>query len=135
MGEQERRPRAKTTYLASWFIIDALGCLRRGSHRHPGQVLCLELDLQVVSIRQAPKKRGDRVLFPLFQNPTRYQPLLLPPEIPLRACDPETVPSPSCSDPVLSQLLLFLSLDCELLNPPWGHLLSHLAQKRPPFLY
>lgn len=42
------------TYLASWFIIDVLGCPQRGSHGFLGQVP--ELDFQVLSIGQAPKR-------------------------------------------------------------------------------
>lgn len=57
MRGKERRQRETITYLASWFIIDALGCPWRGSHQCLGQVLCLKLDLRVVSIGQAPKKR------------------------------------------------------------------------------
>lgn len=71
------------TYLASWFIIDALGCPWRQSHGSLGQVLCLELDLLVVSIGLASKERGDRVLSTVSQNARgtlwrRHQPLALP---------------------------------------------------------
>ena len=42
------------TDLAPWFIIDVLGCPQRGSPEFLGQVL--ELDFQILSIGQAPKR-------------------------------------------------------------------------------
>lgn len=132
---KERRQRAKITYLASWFIIDVLGCLRRGSHGYLGQVLCLELDLQVVSIGQAVKERGEGCS-PLYST--------------IQECCKEATSPYSClqrhvwghltqtRSPCLDAQILFFPdpdsfcpLDSALFNPPWGPLLLHLAQRRP----
>lgn len=126
MGGTERRQRGKITYLASWFIIDALGCPWRQFHGYLGQILCLELGLLVASIGQAPKERGDRVLSAVSQNARgmlwrRCQPLALP------FVWPETVPSPSCTDPAFPVTGLALLTS-------GGHLLPHLAQRRCLFL-
>lgn len=110
--------------MASWFIIDVLGCPQRRSHEFLSQVLCSELDLHVASLGRV-LKRGDRALSSVFQIPN---PLETP-----RSHSTHKRPLPSStSNPSPPHLLL--SLDCAQPNPRWCHLLPHVAPRGPFFL-
>lgn len=136
MGGKERRQRGTITYLASWFIIDVLGCPQRGSHGFLGRVP--ELDFQVLSIGQAPK-REETVHSP--HHYSKFQEEFCKegtdPYTPDTAedRDPETVSSSSGTDLLLPQPRFFLSLDCSQPSPPWCHLPPYLAQRMPLFLF